>query len=72
MAARSDAKPNPADPLSNPPSVPEVIWPDEPVLLPNEPPSMPPAGVPTPSSPPIEPDHPLGPHDLIKWSRAAT
>src|SRR4051794_7966791 len=32
----SDAKPNPADPLANPPAVPEVTNPDLPIPLANE------------------------------------
>jgi hypothetical protein len=53
-----DPKPNPADPLSNPPAVPEVTRPDLPLpdglLL--EPDELPPL---------TEPDHPLGPHYVI-------
>src|SRR3954447_1071780 len=60
-----EAKPNPADPLSNPPTFPEVTPHDMPVLLPNEPPEEP-KDAPRPGCPPTQPDHPLGPHDVIE------
>jgi hypothetical protein len=62
---RPEAKPNPADPFSNPPTAPEVTWPDMPVPLPNEPPEER-NGAPTPVHSPTQPDHPLGPQEVIE------
>ena len=55
-----EAKPNPADPLSNPPTFAEVT-PRDKVPLPNEPPPEEPKDAPRPGCPPTQPDHPLGP-----------
>ena len=51
-----EPKPNPADPIWNPPAVPEIAQRDLSLATLNEPP------VPEPDSPPplIEPDHPFG------------
>ena len=62
----SDVKPNPADPLLNPPAVPEVFRPDLPLPLANEPPPDQPTSAPGPILSPIQPDHPLGPHTAIE------
>ena len=61
-----EAKPNPADPLSNPPTFPEVTPHDMPVLLPNEPPPRSRRTLLGPGTRPTQPDHPLGPHDVIE------
>ena len=61
-----EAKSNPADPLSNPPTFPEVTLRDLPVPLPNEPPPEEPKDAPRPGCSPTKPEHPLGPHAVIE------
>ena len=61
-----DVKPNPADPLSNPPTSSEGTPRDMPVPLPNEPPPEEPKDAPRPGCSPTQPDHPLGPHVVIE------
>ena len=68
-ATGPEPKPHPADPLSNPPPVPQATVPDEPMPLPNQPPRMPPVGVLTPGCPPIQLDHRLGPRDAVERAR---
>ena len=63
----SKAKPNPADPLANPPTGPDFTRSDLPVPLPNEPPDEQ-TGVPRPTDSPAQADHPLGPPEPIEWS----
>ena len=63
-----DVKPNPADPLSNPASVPEVTPPDLPVPVPDELSVKEPKGASTPAPSPTQPGHPLGPHDVVERS----
>jgi len=61
-----EAKPNPADPLSNPPTLSEVTLRDLPVPLPNELPPEELKGAPRPGCSLTQPDHPLGPHASIE------
>jgi len=61
-----EAKPNPADPLSNPPSLSEVTPRDMPAPLPNEPPPEKPKDTRKPGCSLTQPDHPLGPHEVIE------
>src|SRR4051794_31227696 len=62
-----DAKPNPADPLANPPAAPDVERSELPVPLPNDPPNES-NGAPSPTGFPNQPDHPLGPPEPIERS----
>ena len=67
MPVRSpEAKPNPADPLSNPPTCSEVTPRELTVPLPNEPPSEEPTDASKPVCSPTQPDHPPGPHAVIE------
>lgn len=65
-----DGKPNPADPLSNPPTVPEVTPSDLPIPAANEPPPDDPSGALMPGRSSTQPDHPLGPHSAIERTRS--
>ena len=61
-----DAKPNPADPLANPPAVPEVVRPDLPFAPANEQPPDETSADPVPDRSSVRPDHPLGPRWAIE------
>jgi len=62
-----DAKPNPADPLANPPAAPDVERSGLPVPLPDEP-SNEPRGAAAPTLSSTRTDHPLGPPEPIERS----
>ena len=60
-----EPKPSPADPLANPPAVPDLTQADLPVPLPNEPPTKP-DGASGVILPQTGMDHPLGPPEPVE------